>query len=130
MKPRHHDEPLARCSKEWRSAAPLPPRFQEQVWQESNALKRNQSPVWAFIDHLVGTVLPRPALAASYLQSFSPRRDRWWAQARRETVRVKRRTRPAFTVRVPHSLPKLPDRSPMKKGALILVLGYSRNGGL
>ena len=89
--PGNHDEPLRKVLKEWRGNAPLPPRFQEQVWQR---IERAQTPevpsVWAVIGHWVGTVLPRPALAASYVAVLlTIGVTAGWAQARRETARIK-----------------------------------------
>jgi hypothetical protein len=89
--PSNHDEPLRKVLKEWRCDAPLPPRFQEQVWQR---IERAQAPatpsVWAFISHWIGTVLPRPALAASYVALLlTVGVTAGWAQARQESARVK-----------------------------------------
>ena len=89
--PGDHDELLRKALQEWRSDAPLPPRFQEQVWQR---IKRAEPPafpsVWAVVTHWVGTVLPRPVLAASYLAILlSIGVTVGWAQARQETARVK-----------------------------------------
>jgi hypothetical protein len=92
MKPEFENpEPLRKVLKEWRSDAPLPPRFQEQVWQR---IERAQAPaapsVWAAIAHWVGTVLPRPALAASYVAVLlTIGVTAGWAQARQQTGRVK-----------------------------------------
>src|SRR5258706_5159685 len=88
--PGNHDE-LPKALKEWRSDARLPPRFQEQVWQRiERAQTQSVHPVRAFIDHWVGAMLPRPALAASYLAVLlSVGLTAGWAQARRETARVK-----------------------------------------
>lgn len=62
------DEPLRQLLKEWRTESSLPPRFQEQVWQR---IERAQSPaspsLRLVIAHWIGAVLPRPALAASYV---------------------------------------------------------------
>src|SRR6266511_4779220 len=89
--PGSHDEPLRKVLKEWRSDAPLPPRFQEQVWQR---IERAQTPAvptgWAVLAHWVGTVLPRPALAASYFAVLLIIGvTAGWAQARQENARVK-----------------------------------------
>jgi len=66
--PGNHDEPLRKVLKEWRSDAPLPPRFQESVWQR---IERAQAPgapsVWTLVAHWLGSLLPRPALATAYL---------------------------------------------------------------
>ena len=95
--PINHDEPLRKVLKEWRCDAPLPPRFQEQVWQrierahEGALASATPSPsVWAVISHWIGTALPRPALAASYVALLLVVGvTAGWAQARQETARVK-----------------------------------------
>ena len=88
--PGNHDE-LPKVLKEWRSDAALPPRFQEQVWQRiERAETQSVQPLRAFINHWVGAVLPRPALAASYLAVLlTIGATAGWAQGRRETARVK-----------------------------------------
>ncbi len=89
--PGNHDEPLRKVLKEWRSYAPLPPRFQDQVWRRIGRGQTQAVPsVWAVIAHWVGTVLPRPALAASYVAVLlTIGVTAGWAQARQETTRVK-----------------------------------------
>ena len=89
--PGNHDEPLRKVLREWRTDAPLPPRFEEQVWR---CIDRAQAPsapsVWAIIVHGIGTVLPRPAPAVSYVAVLLVIGVTvGWAQAHQETVRVK-----------------------------------------
>jgi len=92
MKPESgNTDPLRKMLKEWRSDAPLPPHFQEQVWQRIERAQTTAVPsVWAVVAHWVGTVLPRPALAASYVAVLlTIGVTAGWAQARQETGRVK-----------------------------------------
>ena len=92
MKPEpESDDALRKVLKEWRSDAPLPPRFQQRVWQRiERAQTRDVPSVWAVIAHWVGTVLPRPALAVSYVAVLlAIGVTAGWAQARQETGRVK-----------------------------------------
>ena len=89
--PGNHDEPLRRVLKEYRADAPLPPRFQEQVWQR---IARAQAPappsVWAVFSHWISTALPRPALAASYVAILlAVGGTAGWAQGRQESARLK-----------------------------------------
>ena len=89
--PRIHDEALRKVLKEWRTDASLPPRFQEGVWRR---IERAQTPtalsVWAIIAHWIGTVLPRPALAATYLATLlAIGVTVGWAQGHQQTARVK-----------------------------------------
>jgi len=66
MRPREKDEPLSKVLREWNVASPVPPRFQEQVWSQL-ARSEAKAPRWSeFLSWLDG-VLPRRALAASYL---------------------------------------------------------------
>ena len=85
------DESLRKVLREWQTNASLPPRFQESVWQR---IKRAQSPTvpsaWAVISHWVGAMLPRPALAISYIAVLlAVGVTAGWAQARQNTARVK-----------------------------------------
>jgi hypothetical protein len=89
--PDNHDKELSKLLKEWRSEAAVPPRFQEGVWRR---IERTQSPTthsaWAVVAHWIGTVLPRPALAASYVAVLlTIGMTAGWAHARQETARVK-----------------------------------------
>lgn len=63
-----NNAPLREVLREWVVDAPLPPRFQEQVWQRiARAETAPQSPrlteLWRFIE----VFLPRPKFALSYL---------------------------------------------------------------
>lgn len=92
--PGDHDVVLRNVLKEWRTDAALPPRFQETVWRRiERAGPRSASPVpslWAVIAHGIGTLLPRPALAASYVAFLlAVAVTAGWAQARQDTARAK-----------------------------------------
>ena len=74
--------------------AALSPGFQEAVWQRIERAERALAPVapsaWAVISHWIGTMLPRPALAASYVAILlAIGVTAGWAQAHQETTRVK-----------------------------------------
>lgn len=89
--PKNRDEALSRVLKEWRTDAPLPPRFQEGVWRR---IERAQVPItpsaWTVLAHWVGNLLPRPALAVSYVAILlTVGVTAGWAQARQENARVK-----------------------------------------
>lgn len=89
--PGNHDEGLSRLLKEWRTDASIPPHFQESVWRR---IERDQSSkrfsAWAVVVHWIGNVLPRPALAVSYVAILlTIGLTAGWAQARQETARVK-----------------------------------------
>lgn len=89
--PGNHDEALHKLLKEWRADAPLPLRFQEAVWRR---IERAQAPaapsVWDVIADWIGTALPRPALAVSYVAILlAIGMTAGWTQARQETTRVK-----------------------------------------
>lgn len=92
MKPDpENTDPLRQLLKEWRSDVPLPPRFQERVWQRIEREQRQPAPsVWATIVRWVDIVLPRPAPAVSYVAVLlTIGVTAGWAQARQETARVK-----------------------------------------
>ena len=93
-KPGDHEEALRKVLKEWRVDAAIPPRFQERVWRRIEHTERAPGPIapsgWAVIAHWIGTMLPRPALAASYVAILlAIGVTAGWAQAQQETRRVK-----------------------------------------
>jgi len=90
----NHDEGIGKVLKEWRSDVALPPRFQETVWrrieQADRATVASAPSVWAVVAHWIGTVLPKPALAASYVAVLlAIGVTAGWAQAQQETAQVK-----------------------------------------
>ena len=85
---------LQNLLKEWRSAAPLPPHFQESVWRRIEQAERAPvpatPPIWAVLAHWIGSMLPRPALATAYVAVLlAVGVTAGWTQAREETARVK-----------------------------------------
>jgi hypothetical protein len=89
--PGNQDAALGKLLKEWRTNVPLPLHFQESVWRRIEAAQNPSAPaVWAVIAQWIGTVLPRPALAASYLAILlTLGATAGWSHARHETSRVK-----------------------------------------
>ncbi len=66
-----NDDPLRKVLREWKVDVPLPPRFQEQVWQRiARAEIQPQSPPWAALLRLLESVLPRPKFAVACLLVF------------------------------------------------------------
>jgi hypothetical protein len=65
------DERLRSVLREWVVDAPLPPRFQEQVWKRiARAEAPSQSLFWTGLARLVEVVLPRPKVAFSYVAAL------------------------------------------------------------
>ena len=90
--PDNHDDTLRSLLKEWRTDIPLPPRFQENVWRriESAEVPSSAPSVWAVISHWIGNVLPRPALAVSYMTVLlAIGATVGWAQGRGDTAKAK-----------------------------------------
>jgi hypothetical protein len=90
----HPDEALRKLLKEWRTDASLPPHFQEAVWQKIERAEHSHKTaipsVWIAIAHWIGTALPRPALAASYVAVLlAVGVTVGWAQGRQASARVK-----------------------------------------
>jgi hypothetical protein len=57
--------------REWRVDAPLPPRFQEQVWRRiERAAARPESPPRTLLSRLLGGALPCPGFAFACLAVF------------------------------------------------------------
>src|SRR5690349_15197573 len=64
------DRELSQVLKQWVVDAPLPPRFQEQVWQRiARAERKPEATIgfWALIRQIVEMNLPRPKFAYSYV---------------------------------------------------------------
>ena len=63
-------DPLSKILGDWKVTAPLPPRFQESVWQR---IERAQiatgatANIWVVFATWIEKVLLRPAMAAAYL---------------------------------------------------------------
>jgi ABC-type dipeptide/oligopeptide/nickel transport system permease component len=71
MKPNNqtseNDEPLRTILREWVVDAPLPARFQEQVWQRiERADAQPKNALWPVLLRLADALLPRPKLAFAY----------------------------------------------------------------
>jgi hypothetical protein len=66
--PGNQDQALHKVLQEWRTEASLPPGFQDQVWRRIERAQASAAPsVWAALSHWIEAVLPRPALATSYV---------------------------------------------------------------
>ena len=62
------DEALRAELRAWSLKAPLPPRFEEQVWQRIARIENSpESSVWAGMKFWIEYVLSRRSVAASYL---------------------------------------------------------------
>ncbi len=63
-----NDDALGKVLRQWTVDAPLPPRFQEQVWQRIAKSETRAEPVArAGLWRLIEVVLPRPRFAYAYL---------------------------------------------------------------
>ena len=59
---------LSKILRDWKVSAPLPPRFQEQVWHRIARSEAESSlPFWSGFLNWLEMALPRRAVAASYL---------------------------------------------------------------
>ncbi|MEI8041648.1 MAG: hypothetical protein WCL11_09580 [Verrucomicrobiota bacterium] len=71
MKPEHpmqSDQSLRQTLQQWKVDAPLPPRFQEQVWRRIELSEAQvELPAWLRLWNRLSTALTRPSLAASYV---------------------------------------------------------------
>ncbi len=86
------DTRLLALLRECKVTATLPPRFQEGVWRR--IARREEQPSVLFtlqtrFGHWINTMLPRPALAVSYVAVLLVvGASVGWAQARQEKARV------------------------------------------
>src|SRR3989442_13895661 len=63
-----NDPQLSKVLREWKVAAALPPRFEEQVWQRiARAEVESKPALWSALLNWLEITLPRRAVAASYL---------------------------------------------------------------
>ena len=71
MKPNHtpeDNESLGRVLRQWTVEAPLPPRFQEQIWQRIAWAEAAAAPsLWVSFSRWLEVVLPRPRFAFAYV---------------------------------------------------------------
>lgn len=74
MKPNpdhENDRGLDKVLKQWTVDAPLPPRFQEQVWKRIARTETRPAPAfWASLRHLMEVALPQPKFAFSYIAAL------------------------------------------------------------
>ena len=87
-----NDARLRGLLRECKVVAKLPPRFQEQVWRRIGQHEQQPS-VWSSLQtsltHWINTMLPRPALAVSYVAVLLVvGASVGWAQARQEKARA------------------------------------------
>ena len=62
------NESLGRVLRQWKVDAPLPPRFQEQVWQRIAWAEAQPAPtLWVSFARWLELTLPRPRFAFSYV---------------------------------------------------------------
>lgn len=62
------DAALTRVLQEWQVKMPLPPRFQEGVWQKIARADAPEGVGWQqWLTRVLESVLPRPKFAVSYL---------------------------------------------------------------
>jgi hypothetical protein len=86
------EAPLKAVLREWEMTAPLPPRFQEQVWRRVERAETAAPPAVSLAGLLsdwIVTLLPRPALATAYVAVLLAAGAGFgWNQARREAARI------------------------------------------
>jgi hypothetical protein len=89
--PDNRDDALHRVLKEWRTDAALPPRFQESVWRRIERTQASAAPsMWGAVARWIGTLLPRPAMAAAYVMVLLVAGATvGWTQAHHTNARIK-----------------------------------------
>ena len=87
---KENSEKLNSVLRAWKVDAPLPPRFQEAVWQRiAHADVQSTASVWQFLAAWLDAAFKRPVLAASCaLVLLAAGATAGWSQARQETARV------------------------------------------
>ncbi|HWF03837.1 MAG TPA: hypothetical protein VHA06_09130 [Candidatus Angelobacter sp.] len=62
------NDPLHKMLQKWQVATPLPPRFQERVWQGiAQAEVRDKTTLWMLMQSWLQARMPRRAMGAAYL---------------------------------------------------------------
>ena len=89
--PDNHEDTFRKVLKEWRVDAALPPRFQESVWQSIERAQASAAhSMWDAVARWIGTMLPHPALAVSYVTLLLViGGTAGWTQAHQTNARVK-----------------------------------------
>ncbi len=65
------EEPLDKVLRQWTVDAPLPPRFQEQVWRRLQRAETRRAPaLWGPIQRWLDSGLPRPRMALAYVTAL------------------------------------------------------------
>ena len=65
--PEQNDESLTRSLREWQVSTPLPPRFQERVWQRiADEAASETTTLWAFFQSWLQHAFARPTVAVAY----------------------------------------------------------------
>ena len=83
-------DPLDKALAEWRARAPLPPRFQDQVWRRiADAGAEVQMTRWAIFQNWLQAALAQPAMATACVALLLALGSGtgWW-QAHQKTARV------------------------------------------
>jgi len=65
--PTNREAMLQRALCVWEIKDPLPPRFEEQVWQRIARAETQAPALWALLSSWISRALARPRLAASYV---------------------------------------------------------------
>jgi hypothetical protein len=89
--PNDRDDALRKLLKEWRMETSVPLRFEEQVWRRIERAQLPSPPsLRLVIAHWIGAVLPRPALATSYVAALLVvGLTTGWAQAHQANTHVR-----------------------------------------
>lgn len=88
--PIEDDKRLSELLQEWQVDEPLPPHFRERVWRRIEQPRTETLPsIWADLRRWIETVLPRPALALSYVAVLLVAgAGVGWTEAQQETKRT------------------------------------------
>ncbi len=95
---RPENDPLRETLQSWRVDMPLPPGFARSVWQRIDRSKPSlRKTVLAAVANWIANILPRPALAASYVAIlFVFGVSAGWGHARQDSARLKAELRERY----------------------------------
>jgi hypothetical protein len=91
LNPNPNPDPLSRTLRDWKVTTALPPGFREQVWSRiARAEQARPSWISTLITHWIGSMLPRPGLAVSYVAILLVVGvTAGWAQGHQKSTRMK-----------------------------------------
>lgn len=62
-----NDDVVSNALRDWKVAATLPPRFNEQVWHRIEVADEHRHTLWQLVSSRVDALFAKPAMAVAYM---------------------------------------------------------------